>query len=130
MRRLFAAVALLLVVAGVVYAADASAVLRTNRGSYFVTVSGTSGAFSGQDVSGKGTKRAAVIAAVVSGQAVKILLRFEEARGGVYVDALVQDTLANLTTAVEAMDLSTARPGHPSPVDDAVDASAISVAGG
>lgn len=81
------------------------------------------------DTVGGASKRAAVVAAVVSGQQVYMLLRFERSGTGIFVDTVFSDSLANLTTAIEAADYSTVV-GHPSPADDTTDASAITAAGG
>lgn len=128
MRRLIALV-LLAALAGVAYATASGGSVRTSQRTYYVSVDGTSPSYVAADSSGRGNKRAAVIAAVVSGQAVKALLRIQEAKGSVFVDVIFSDTLANLTTVIGSMDLSAAHPSHPQPADDTVDASAITNGG-
>lgn len=66
-----------------------------------------------------GHKGAAVIACVVSGQAVNLLVRIEKASNGLFVDLVVSDTVTNLDTAVGSMNFSSR--SHPSPTEDAVD---------
>lgn len=73
-------------------------------------------------------KRDAVVACVVSGQAVKMLVRLQKASNGVFVDVCVSDTDANLSTLVTAMNL-TAR-SHPSPTKDAIDTAILAAAAG
>lgn len=123
-------VVLALLVPALAWASSVSTSLRVAGlpGRVFLSATGTSAAVA-PDTAGNATKRAAVVAAVVSGQAVKVLVRVQQAPNGTFVDLVFSDTLGNLTTAVGAMDLSTAVVGHPAPGDDAVDASAI-VAGG
>ncbi len=71
-------------------------------------------------------KRDAVVACVVSGQAVKILVRFQKASNGTFVDLAVSDTDANLSTLVTAMNLSSR--SHPSPTKDAIDTAILAAA--
>jgi hypothetical protein len=71
-------------------------------------------------------KRDAVVACVVSGQAVKMLVRLQKASNGVFVDVCVSDTDANLSTLVTAMNLSSR--SHPSPTKDAIDTAILAAA--
>ena len=123
MRRTFLAVLALALVATFSYGAVAtnSTVVLAGVKPITLTVDATSAAVSEVDAGTVGSKRAARIAAVVSGQAVVILLRFQTASNGIFVDAVVSDTTANLATAVTAMNLASAVPGHPSPTEDAID---------
>lgn len=120
-RFLLACVALLLVASLSFGAVATNTVKLGTLPEITLTVDATSAAVSEVDVGTSSSKRAARIAAVVSGQAVVILLRFEKATNGIFVDAVVSDTTGNLATAVAAMDLSTAVPSHPTPAADAID---------
>lgn len=95
-----------------------------------VTLDGTSVAFTAVDSAGRADKRAAVVAAVVSGQAVKALLRVQRAPNGVFIDIVFSDTVTNLQTATNSLSLSTTTVGHPAPVKDSIDQNVLTAAGG
>lgn len=128
MKR-FLAVCLVLVLASAALAATATQKLDLQglRVPVHLTVDGTSAAIDGADSAGA-SKRAAVVAFVVSGQAVKALVRVQQAANGLFVDIIPSNSLANLETAVGAIDLSATVTSHPSPTDDAIDAEAIAAA--
>jgi hypothetical protein len=94
-----------------------------------LTANGESVAVSGADTSGSPTKKCIVLAWTVDSRAVKVLARFENRNGKLFVDLVSAVSIAELTTTTNAMDLSTI-PGHPSPAKDRVDTSAITAAGG
>lgn len=74
------------------------------------------------------SKRAQVQKWVVNGQDVFVLVRVQRSSGGTFVDLVADSSLANLLTRVDAMNL--AGVNHPAPTKDAVDAEAITAAGG
>lgn len=111
-------------------AASSTSRLGMARGNVHVTLDGTSVGFTGVDALGRGDKRAAVIAATVSGQAVKALLRVQDSINGTFIDVVFSDTVGNLQTAVDALSLGSTTVGHPAPAKDAIDQSALTVAGG
>lgn len=128
--KLLVGLALVLVVPLAAIAAEATArfKLRGDPQEVIITASGTSVDVD-PDTVGGGFKRAAVVAAVVSGQNVKVLVRYHRTARGTFVDLVFSDSIGGLTTAIGTMNLSTAAPGHPSPEDDATDASAITAGG-
>lgn len=130
MRRLLLALMVLALVVPMAIAATATQKLDVQglRNPVHITVDGTSASVPGADSSGA-SKRAAVVAFVVSGQAVVALVRVQQAPNGLFVDVIPSDTLGNLSTAAGSMNLATTVPGHPSPQDDAIDAEAIADAG-
>lgn len=130
MKRYLLAILVLAIAVPAVIAATATQRVDVQglRVPLHVTVDGTSVAVDGIDTTG-GSKRSLVVAAVVSGQAVKALLRIQLAPNGLFVDQVFSNTLENLETAAGAMDLSATVSGHPSPTDDAFDAEAIAAAG-
>lgn len=131
MKRFLFALLVLAIAVPAVIAATATQKLDVQglRVPVHVTVDGTSAAIDGADSTGA-SKRAAVVSCVVSGQAVVVLVRVQQAPNGLFVDLVPSNTIGNLETAVGSMDLSATVPSHPSPADDAIDAAAIAAAGG
>lgn len=73
-------------------------------------------------------KRAAVYAVTVNDLDYVVMIRQQEAPNGVFVDVIIESTIANLSSAVTNMTLSTG--GHPSASEDAADTAIITDAGG
>lgn len=92
-----------------------------------LSLDGTSAAVDDTHFS-SGHKGAAVIACVVSGQAVNLLVRVQKASNGLFIDIVASDTVTNLDTAVGSMDFSGR--SHPSPTEDAVDTAILAAAAG
>ena len=66
-----------------------------------------------------GDKRALVLNFSVNGQACVMLVRLQTATNGLFVDLVVDQSLAALDTRVGAMNLSGR--SHPAPQEDAID---------
>lgn len=133
MRRNLTILLAAIVAAPVLWAATATTSVALGGmpgGAVQLTIDGTSAAVEGVDTGNSASKRSAVVSCVVSGQAVVLLVRIERAPNGTFIDLVPSDTVGNLDTALGAMDLSATVPSHPSPTDDAVDAAAITDAGG
>jgi hypothetical protein len=130
--RLLATCAVLFAAALVVYATDDTEHLRLAGvpAACQLTVSGNSASISAVDSGLVPSKRAATIAATISGQAIVGLVRIQQAPNGLFVDLVLSDTLANLDTDLGSMNLSTAVPAHPSPQRDGVDDEPYLSAGG
>lgn len=110
-------------------AANTSSALRmAGVGEVRFSLEGTTPTVDEIDPGTNAYKRAAVVACVVSGQAVKLLLRVQKASNGLFIDACVSDTDANLSTLVNAMNLSGR--SHPSPTKDAIDTAILAAAAG
>lgn len=127
MRRFLIALLVVLVLLPAAFAAtQVSSTLQISGSKpVVVTLQGTTAVTEGVDTAGNAHKRAVEVSCVVSGQAVSILVRVEESSRGRFIDLLVSDTHANLSTALDSMDLSTIVPSHPTPAKDAVDSSAL-----
>lgn len=121
--------ALLLVVA--LFVGVAQATTTTSRiklggvPEIVLSLDGTSAAVDELDPGTNAHRRDAVVACVVSGQAVNLLLRFTSGPGGLFVDVVTGSTTANLQTAVGSINFSSR--SHPAPTADAID-TAIMVA--
>lgn len=76
------------------------------------------------------SKHAFVHTLVINSQEVDLLIRVEQTLGGCWIDVVGASSVANLSTAVAAMDLSSLGTGHPSPTKDAIDKQALVAAGG
>lgn len=108
-------------------AANTSSALQLSGiGEIRLSLEGTTPTVDELDPGTNAYKRAAVVACVVSGQAVKILVRVQKASNGTFLDLCVSDTDANLSSLVTAMNLS-AR-SHPSPTKDAIDTAILAAA--
>lgn len=80
------------------------------------------------DAGPRATKRAVVLSFTVNGQPFRVLVRMQEVRGVLFLDIIASESEAVLDTDVGAMNLAPAVPGHPSPVEDAIDTAAIAEA--
>lgn len=95
------------------------------------TVDADSASVAAVDSGAESSKRAAVASCEVNGQVVFLLARYQvDATGTVFVDVLLDETLAAMDTRLGAMDLSSAVPAHPAPTEDASDEAARLSAGG
>lgn len=97
-----------------------------------VSVSGAAGStetIQGED-SDRCSKDAKVVRFTVNGQEVDMLVRTQIANGSLFVDLVASQSIAELVTTVNAMDLSSLGLGHPTPAKDFVDKQALVAAGG
>lgn len=76
------------------------------------------------------SKRAVLVLMEVNGQDVYLLVRFQRATNGTFLDLVGAESLAALDARLDALDLSAAVPAHPSPARDAVDDEPYLSAGG
>lgn len=73
-------------------------------------------------------RRVLVWSASLGEQPVVLMARVSKAPNGVFVDLQLATTVAELTTAVAAINLATSVPAHPAPDQDAVDTAALAEA--
>ena len=73
------------------------------------------------DAGTSATKRAQVIRTVSNGQTKYVFVRIQRAPNGLWIDEIASETTTALATRILAFDLTTSAPGHPSPVNDAID---------
>lgn len=70
-------------------------------------------------------KRCGAWKTTVNGQAVVVMLRVQQASNGLFVDAIVEESAAELDTEMGSLDLSSSVPAHPGAVEDAADSAVI-----
>lgn len=129
--RMLAVVLALAVIAPVLWAAtDAETISMAGIPSLVLSVDGDSGSVAQVDSGLVASKRAALVTCTVNGQAVYLLVRVQRASNGLFVDLVADESLSALDTRLDALDLSTAVPAHPSPDRDAVDDEPYLSAGG
>lgn len=110
-----------------VWAANTNSVLSmAGLGNVVLSVDADSAVVDELDASGKASKRAAVIACAVSGQAVVLLVRLQQSNRGLFLDIVADDTVTDLDTRVGSLNLSGRN--HPSPTEDAVDTAILTAA--
>lgn len=124
-RYLILALLVLIGVPTVVWAATASTLLEFPGQPIRITLDGTTPVIEGTSADLSAHKKAVHISCVVSGQPVQLLLRVQKAPNGTFVDLITSNTAQNLATAVDALDLAAAVPGHPSPEKDEIDQAAL-----
>ena len=130
--RLFAvALALVVVLAPILWAATGSTTVSlAGVPSLVVTIDAATASVAQVDSGLVASKRAVLVSCEVNGQPVYLLVRYQRASNGTFLDLVAAESLAALDTRLDALDLSTAVPAHPSPARDAVDDEPYLSAGG
>lgn len=78
------------------------------------------------DASGFATKRGVIVTGEVNSQAFALLVRVQRAPNGLFLDLVIDQSLAALDTRVGAMNLTSR--SHPAPAEDAIDTAILAAA--
>lgn len=78
------------------------------------------------DASGNPTKRAVILTGEANSQVVAILVRIQKAPNGIFLDLVLDESLATVDTRMGSTNLSGR--SHPSPTEDAIDTAILAAA--